>query len=100
MFNCDGIYDLYGLCILNYNYLLVGTNETNDNGNINGSIILFDLNTEKAIKKIKAHAGKVKFIKFINTNNGNILISGGLYSDIIFWENKGLEFNIKDRINN
>ena len=100
MFNCDGIYDLYGLCILNYNYLLVGTNETNDNGNINGSIILFDLNTEKAIKKIRAHIGKVNYIKFINTNNGNILISGGLYSDIIFWENKGLEFNIKDRINN
>ena len=100
MFNSDGIYDLYGLWILNYNYLLVGTNETNDNGNINGSIILFDLNTEKAIKKIRAHIGKVNYIKFINTNNGNILVSGGLYSDIIFWENKGLEFNIKDRINN
>ena len=100
MFNSDGIYDLYGLWLLNYNYLLVGTNETNDNGNINGSIILFDLNTEKAIKKIRAHIGKVNYIKFINTNNGNILVSGGLYSDIIFWENKGLEFNIKDRINN
>ena len=100
MFNYDGIYNLYGLCILNNNYLLVGTNETNDNGNINGSIILIDLNTKKVIKKIRAHTGKVKFIKFINTNNGKILVSGGLYSDIIFWENKELEFNIKDTINN
>ena len=100
MFNYHGIYNLYGLCILNNNYLLVGTNETNDNGNINGSIILIDLNTKKVIKKIRAHTGKVKFIKFINSNNGKILVSGGLYSDIIFWENKELEFNIKDTINN
>ena len=100
MFNYDGIYDLYGLCIFNNNYLLAGTNEINDNNRYIGSILLIDLNKEKIIKKIKAHTSKVKFIKFINTENGKILVSGGLYSDIIFWENKELEFNIIDRIKN
>ena len=100
MLNYDGIYDLYGLCLFNNNYLLAGTNETKNNDNYNGNIILIDLNKEKVIKKIIAHTSKVKFIKFINTNNGKILVSGGLYSDIIFWENKNLEFNIIDTINN
>lgn len=100
MLNYDGIYDLYGLCLFNNNYLLAGTNETNNNDNHNGNIILIDLNKEKVIKMIRAHTSKVYFIKFINTNNGKILVSGGLYSDIIFWENKNLEFNIIDTINN
>jgi len=104
MCNYDGIYDLYGLCLFNYNYLLVGTNEINDNNNYNyndkACILLIDLNQGKVIKKIKAHTSQVKFIKFINSEYGKILVSGGLYSDIIFWENKEFEFNIIDRINN
>ena len=98
MFNYDGLYDLFGLCLLDNNYLLAGTNEKTNNDN--ASILIIDLNSEKIIKEIKAHPSKVKIIKFINTNNGKLFISGGLYSDIIFWENKGLEFSIKDRINN
>ena len=98
MFNYDGLYDLFGLCLLDNNYLLAGTNEKTNNNN--ASILIIDLNSEKIIKEIKAHPSKVKIIKFINTNNGKLFISGGLYSDIIFWENKGLDFNIKDRINN
>ena len=57
MFNYDGVYNLYGLCIFNNNYLLAGTNEINDNNNYNARaiILLIDLNKGKSIKKIKAN---------------------------------------------
>ena len=98
MLNYDGIYDLNGLCLLNDNYLLAGTidNYSHDNNNI----IIIDLKKEKIIKKIKGYEGKIKFIKFINTKKEKILVSGGLHSDIIFWKNKELEFNIIDKIIN
>ena len=98
MFKYDEINTLCGLCLFNNNYLLVGTIE--NIGHNNASIILVDLKKEKIIKKLKGHTSKVKFIKFIDTKNGKILVSGGLQSCIIFWKNNELEFNIIDKIIN
>lgn len=83
--------NIYGLGLLNNKYIL---------GGINCGIFIYDLINGKIIKIINGHKDKVKFIKLINIENEEIIVSGGFHADIIFWENKNFEFNIKNRIKN
>ena len=85
---------IYGLCLFENNYLLAGIKKNN-----NAYIILIDLINEKIVKRINSNQEKpISRIMAIDTKNGKIFVSGGRWSDIIFLENKKLDFFIQNRI--
>ena len=74
-------YNLYGLCLWNDEYLLVGCS--------NNIIKLIDLKKGIIIKDINGHNSTVITIKkIIHPKHGECLISKDFYDNIKFWVNK------------
>ena len=92
---------VYGLCLFDTNYLLIGTDKYGGYNKCYSDIILFDLNNLKIIKKINSkNENTISCIKTIDSKNGKKIISGGRWSDIVIYENKEFEFIIEHTIKN
>ena len=88
------IYDIYGLCLFDKNYVLAGQNREG-----NDYIILLDLIKGEIVNKINIEeTNSISHIKDIETKKGKIFVSGGRWSDIIIFEMKNLDFCIQNRI--
>ena len=78
--------NLYGICLWNDNYAFVGCKDQ--------TIKLIELKNGLLVKTIKGHSGRIiSFKKFIDSKEGEYLLSQGLDQKIKLWINKKSELN-------